>query len=168
MYTFSILIWLNLATFLFVIPSISSALSLLLFLRWDKWIILIIYFFNWSLLNLEFIFRCRPSFFAYLPSSCLLHISLLCHSETFFSCIAATAKSLQSCPTLCDPHGQQPTRLLRPWNSPGKKTVVGCHFLLHFSYITVSYVIKSVLVPLISSSFRSSFPLVPHHFNYCS
>ena len=28
------------------------------------------------------------------------------------------------------PHRQQPTRLPRPWNSPGKSTGVGCHFLL--------------------------------------
>ena len=87
-----------------------------------------------------------------------------------------TAKSLQSCPTLCDPidgspqappslgfsrqehwnglpfpsamhesekwkgscsivsdssrpHGLQPTRLLRPWDFPGKSTGVGCHCL---------------------------------------
>ena len=38
---------------------------------------------------------------------------------------AAAAKSLQLCPTLCDP-----TRLPRPWDSPGKNTGVGCHFLL--------------------------------------
>ena len=88
---------------------------------------------------------------------------------------AAAAKSLQSCPTLCDPidgsppgssvpgilqartlewvaisfssagkwkgsrsvvsnssraHGQQPTRLLRPWDLPGKSAGVGCHCLL--------------------------------------
>jgi len=43
---------------------------------------------------------------------------------------AAAAKSLQSCPTLCDPHRRQPTRLPRPWDSPGKNTGVGCHFLL--------------------------------------
>ena len=41
------------------------------------------------------------------------------------------AKSLQSCLTLCDPtDGRQPTRLPRPWDSPGKNTGVGCHFLL--------------------------------------
>ena len=42
------------------------------------------------------------------------------------------AKSLQSCLTLCDsvPHRQQPTRLPCPWDSPGKNTQVGCHFLL--------------------------------------
>ena len=28
------------------------------------------------------------------------------------------------------PHGLQPTRLLRPWDSPSKNTGVGCHFLL--------------------------------------
>ena len=28
------------------------------------------------------------------------------------------------------PHRQQPTRLPRPWDSPGKNTVVGFHFLL--------------------------------------
>ena len=27
------------------------------------------------------------------------------------------------------PHRQQPTRLSRPWDSPGKNTGVGCHFL---------------------------------------
>ena len=42
---------------------------------------------------------------------------------------AAAAKSLQSCPPLCDPTDaahQAP----RPWDSPGKNTGVGCHFLL--------------------------------------
>ena len=42
---------------------------------------------------------------------------------------AAAAKSLPSCPTVW-PHRWQPTRLLRPWDSPGKSTGVGCHFLL--------------------------------------
>ena len=40
--------------------------------------------------------------------------------------VAAAAKSLQSCPTL-RPHRRQPTRLPRPWDSPGKNTGVGCH-----------------------------------------
>ena len=42
---------------------------------------------------------------------------------------AAAAKSFQSYPTLCNPR-QQPTRLLCPWDSPGKNTGAGCHFLL--------------------------------------
>ena len=36
----------------------------------------------------------------------------------------------QSCPPLSDPIGLQFTRLLCPWDSPGKKTGVGCHVLL--------------------------------------
>ena len=36
----------------------------------------------------------------------------------------------QSCPTLCDPVDCSPTRLLCPWDFPGKNTGVDCHFLL--------------------------------------
>ena len=32
------------------------------------------------------------------------------------------------------PHGEQPTRLLCPWDSPGKNTGMGCHFLLQCMY----------------------------------
>ena len=42
---------------------------------------------------------------------------------------AAAAKSHQSCPTLCDPIDGSPPGS-RPWDSPGKNTGVGCHFLL--------------------------------------
>ena len=31
---------------------------------------------------------------------------------------------------LCAIHRRQPTRLPHPWDSPGKNTGVGCHFLL--------------------------------------
>ena len=30
----------------------------------------------------------------------------------------------------CETHRWQPTRLPHPWDSPGKNTEVGCHFLL--------------------------------------
>ena len=33
------------------------------------------------------------------------------------------------------PHGLQPSRLLRPWDFPGKSTGVGCHCLLHLKFI---------------------------------
>ena len=46
-----------------------------------------------------------------------------------YTTVAAAAKLLQSCPTL-RPHRRQPTRLRHPWDSPGKNTGVGCHFLL--------------------------------------
>ena len=45
---------------------------------------------------------------------------------------AAAAKSLQLCRTLCSPtDGSPPGSLVPgPWDSPGKNTGVGCHFLL--------------------------------------
>ena len=42
---------------------------------------------------------------------------------------AAAAKLLQSCLTV-RLHRLQPIRLHHPWDSPGKDTGVGCHFLL--------------------------------------
>ena len=51
--------------------------------------------------------------------------------EMTFQCnIAAAAKSLQSCLTLCDPIDGSPPGTPSPWDSPGKNTGVGCHFLL--------------------------------------
>ena len=44
---------------------------------------------------------------------------------------ASAAKLLQSCLTL-RPQRQQPTKLPCPWDSPGKNTGVGCHFLLQY------------------------------------
>ena len=55
--------------------------------------------------------------------------SLLGKIYPLFTTTITTTKSLQSCPTV-RPHGWQPTRLPRPWDSPGKNTGVGCQFLL--------------------------------------
>ena len=41
-----------------------------------------------------------------------------------------------SCVQLLDPLGLWPDRLLCPWNSPGKNTGVGCHFLLQGIFTT--------------------------------
>ena len=41
-------------------------------------------------------------------------------------CVILVAKF---CPILKRPHGLQPTRLLCPWDFPGKNTGVGYHFL---------------------------------------
>ena len=103
------------------------------------------------------------------------------HIKRCLTLLIIAAKSLQSCPTLCNPidgsppgsavpgifqarvlkwvaiafsnawkwkvkvkslvmsnssrhHGLQPTRLLRPWDFPGKSTEVGCHCLLWAHY----------------------------------
>ena len=48
----------------------------------------------------------------------------------FFSLAVAAAKSHQLCPTLCDPIDGSPAGSPVPWDSLGKNTGVGCHFLL--------------------------------------
>ena len=69
--------------------------------------------------------------FSYL----LWHSHLSCPMyQTHWGCMsietaAASAEWRQLCPT-GRPHRWQPTRLSRPWDSPGKDTGVGCHFLL--------------------------------------
>ena len=73
--------------------------------------------------------------------------------------VAAAAKSLQSCPTLCDPIDDSPIviRLPRPWDSPGKNTVVGCHFLLQCMKVkSESEVAQSC--PTLSNSMDCSLP----------
>ena len=47
-----------------------------------------------------------------------------------FFTTAAAAKSLQLCPTLCDPRDGSPPGAPFPGGVPGKNTGVGCHFLL--------------------------------------
>ena len=60
----------------------------------------------------------RQEYWSGLPFPSPMHACMLSH----FSCVWLFAT-----------HGQQPTRLLCPLDSPGKNTGVGCHFLLqHF------------------------------------
>ena len=60
-----------------------------------------------------------------------------------------------ACPAVSDslwPHGLYPARLLCPWDSPGKNTGVGCHFLLQGILLTqglnrVSCIGRQILYP---------------------
>ena len=54
---------------------------------------------------------------------------MLCVIELLPFCQSAAAKSLQSCSTLCNPIDGSPPGSLS-LDSPGKKTGMGCHFLL--------------------------------------
>ena len=44
------------------------------------------------------------------------------------------------------PHGLQPTRLLHPWDFPGKSTGVGCHCLLQSSRYSTLYLFVHVIL----------------------
>ena len=54
----------------------------------------------------------------------MVYLILFC----FCCCCCCQVASVMS--DSVQPHRQQPTRLPRPWDSPGKNTGVGCHFLL--------------------------------------
>ena len=59
------------------------------------------------------------------------------------------------------PHGLQSTRLLCPWESPGKNTGVGCHFLLPGIFLTQELNPRLESPALAGSIFTTSatFPL---------
>ena len=76
--------------------------------------------------------------------------------------VAAAAKSLQPCPTV-QLHRRQPTRLHRPWDSPGKNTGVGCHFLLQCVKVKVK---PLSCVQLLATPWNAAYqaPLCPWDF----
>ena len=54
------------------------------------------------------------------------------------------------------PHGLQPTRLLRPWDFPGKSTGVGCHCLLRQASLSIINSRSSLRLTSIESVMPSS------------
>ena len=55
------------------------------------------------------------------------------------------------------PHRLQPTRLPRPWDSPGKNTGVGCHFLLQCMKVKSESEVAQ-LCPTLSDPMACSLP----------
>ena len=55
------------------------------------------------------------------------------------------------------PHRRQPTRLPRPWDSPGKNTGVGCHFLLQCMKVKSESEVTQ-LCPTLSNPMDCSLP----------
>ena len=77
----------------------------------------------------------------------------------------------QSCVTLLWPQGLQPTRLLCPWDFPGKNTRVGCHVLLQGIFPTqdqthISCISSQILYhwatreALVCQVQRAKFPMI--------
>ena len=54
------------------------------------------------------------------------------------------------------PHGLQPTRLLCPWDFPGKNIQVGCHFLLQGNFPNPEMEPTSVMSPALAGRFLST------------
>ena len=73
------------------------------------------------------------------------------------SAAAAAAKSLQSCLTPCDPIDGSPPGSPNPWDSPGKNTGVGCHFLLQCMKVKSESEVTQ-LCPTLSDTMDCSLP----------
>ena len=146
-------------------------------------------------------------------SSHLLCVSVFGSIRFALDQCCAAAKSLQSCPTLCDPidgsppgfpslgfsrqehwsglpfpspmhesekwkwsrwvvsdpqrpHGLQPTRLLRPWDFPGKSTGVGCHCLLRWTSGITQVTVQVILWDTMFSVDMSKKLIGKINFNY--
>ena len=75
-----------------------------------------------------------------LPSMCLCHWGFIVTSLTWclfpaYFCLPLVGWLLSHVRLLL-PHGLQPTRLLCPWDSPGKYTKVGCHSFLQGIFLS--------------------------------
>ena len=66
-----------------------------------------------------------------------------------------------SCVRLCAIQRQQPTRLPHPWDSPGKNTGVGCHFLMLLPLLLYC-------LPIITVSGFTKFSLSQEEINHIS
>ena len=58
------------------------------------------------------------------------------------------------------PHRRQPTRLRRPWDSPGKNTGVGCHFLLQCMKVKSESEVAQ-LCPTLETPWAAAFQAPP-------
>ena len=70
--------------------------------------------------------------------------------------IRVPAKLLQSYPTLCDPMDCSPPGSSVPWDSPGKNTGVGCHFLLQGIFPRIEP--ASITSPSLAGEFFTTTP----------
>ena len=58
------------------------------------------------------------------------------------------------------PHRRQPTRLHHPWDSPGKNTGVGCHFLLQCMKVKVKLGMLSRAQFLVTPRFEATLAYI--------
>ena len=77
-----------------------------------------------------FVYPAKQLFFFYWVIGDLQHVNFCCTAKwlSYLCCCCCCVASVVS--NSVRPHRWQPTRLRRPWDSPGKNTGVGCHFLL--------------------------------------
>ena len=97
---------------------------------WNNWIYLIINAYISSILKLI-----RKVELLYIFKSCKNYSQkvreYVCIRDLNHKCVCVSHSVLSNS---LWPHGLQPARIIHPWNSPGKNTGVGCHFLLQCEF----------------------------------
>ena len=63
-------------------------------------------------------------------------VSEVANEGTYISALHVESESRSVLPNSLRPHGLQPSRLLCPWDFPGKNAGVCCHFLLQGIFLT--------------------------------
>ena len=62
----------------------------------------------------------------------------------WWGCCCYVASVISDC---MQPHRRQPTRLPHPWDSPGKNTGMGCHFLLQSMKVKLLSCVRLLATP---------------------
>ena len=107
------------------------------------------------------IFSSKGSYWPKDPT-CVSYVScigrqILYHWTTKETLLQLLLLSLVSVSDSVRPHRRQPTRLLCPWDSPGKNTGVGCHFLLQCMKVKSESEV-ALLCPTLSDPMNCSLP----------
>ena len=77
-------------------------------------------------------------------------------------CVCVFSRSVVS--SSLQPFGQQPTRLLHPWDFPSKNTGVGCHFLLQGLFQTQGWNHRLLRLCIVGGFFTTEPPFLYNVF----
>ena len=122
----------------------------------------------WILLFLFFLFSCSVMSHSFVTpwtvasDSCVLGVS-----QNRMSSLASESVNRSIVSDSLPPHELQPTRLLCPWNTPGKNTGVGDHFLLQKGFSSLQFtrsVVSDTLRPHRTHHARPPCPLPAPEF----
>ena len=86
--------------------------------------------------NFTFFFLSFPLSLSFFSSSFLLYYLVIGYVFNYMLFFVVAVICSLSHVQLLQPHGLWPARLLCPWDSPGKNTGMGCHFLLQGIFLT--------------------------------
>ena len=121
-----------------------------------------------SLLDYLFIIKFLSSYVSWIGILWQIHVVWVFFPRLYLSYSFSQWSLLMSCCCCYEvasvmsnsvrPHRRQPSRLPRPWDSPGKNTGVGCHFLLQCRKVKVKLLSR---VQLFSTPWTCAYQAPP-------